>query len=196
MSGVRNSWLTLLKNAVFAVSSSPSFAFASRSDAFAADSSRLRRTTSRARSSPSSFACTSSVTSSTRCRMNSSSPDAESTGRFFGLQYLAVNVPSGPRMSYFCTAIVSASRVAITRSSDARRLLVPVASGSSGLSGNTSNRPLPSVSAVVCVASKRARVAATIVKRGASGSSTRSTSGDASNSSRKSRSRSAITGKR
>ena len=89
---------------------------------------------------------------------------------FFGLQYFTWNVPSGPRMSYFCTAIVSAARVASTRSSDARRLLVPVAAGSSGLSGKTSNSPRPSVSSrVVCVARRRASVAATIVKRGASG---------------------------
>jgi hypothetical protein len=38
-------------------------------------------------------------------------------------------------MSYFWTAIVSAVRVATTRSSDARRFAVPLAAGSSGFVG-------------------------------------------------------------
>src|SRR5687768_9142235 len=91
------------------------------------------------------------------------------------------------RMSYFWTAMVSGAFAASTRSSDARRLAVPVACGSSGLSGNRSNSPCPmTCSRVVWVAASRASVAATIVKRGASGSSTSRTSGDDSNSSRKS----------
>src|SRR5262249_43729827 len=99
-------------------------------------------------------------------------------------------------MSYFCTAMVSGARVARTRSKDARRFRVPVAAGSSGLSGNSSNRPRPRVcSSVVCVASRRARVAATMVYLGASGNSTSSTSGDCSKSSRKFGSPSAIAGK-
>ncbi len=168
---VRNSWLTLLKNAVFAASSSPSFALASRSSRTAFDSSRLRAMTSpsmarvRSRStSPSSLARTSSVTSSTRCRRYITSPLGESTGMFLGLQYFTAKAPSAPRMSYFCTAIVSGARVATARSSEARRLAVPVASGSSGLSGKASKSPRPMVSSrVVPVAARRARVAATIV---------------------------------
>ncbi len=144
-------------------------------------------------SSPSSLARTRSVTSSTRCRINRTSPDWERTGRFFGLQYFDSKLPSGPRISYFCTAMVSAARVARTRFREARRLAVPVADGSSGLSGNKSNRLRFIVcSRVVWVAIKRAFVAATIVKRGESGSSTRRTSGEVSNRRRKSSSPSTI----
>lgn len=53
-------------------------------------------------------------------------------------------------------------RVFSTRSSEARKLLMPLAEGSSGLSGITSNSPRPRQSRVVRVAWSRALVAATI----------------------------------
>src|SRR5438552_2596314 len=69
------------------------------------------------------------------------SPDGDRTGTFFGLQYRATKLPSGSRMSYLCTAMVSGCLVCNTRSSEARRLPTPVADGSSGLSGKISKRP-------------------------------------------------------
>ena len=120
VSGVRSSWLTLLKNAVLAASSSPSFAFAARSSALAVASSRLRRSTScsiacvRPRSSsPSSLACTSSVTSSARWMMYATAPPGPSTGEFTALQYRSSNpppAPTGRRMSCRCTGMASATR--------------------------------------------------------------------------------------
>jgi hypothetical protein len=66
-------------------------------------------------------------------------------------------------------AIVSGARDVSTRSSDARRLRTPSASGSSGLSGNTSNSGRPIIWArVVSVAARYASVAAKIVRSGAS----------------------------
>ncbi len=171
VSGVRNSWLTFEKNAVFAASSSPSLRFASRSSLTAEASSRLRATTSRSirrersrSSSSTSPARTRSVTSSAQCRMYRTAPVSDRIGMLRGLQNRTWKVPSGPRMSYFCTAIVSGARVARTRSSDARRLLVPSAVRSAGLSGNTSKSPCPIVSSrVSSVTASRASLAAIIV---------------------------------
>jgi len=76
------------------------------------------------------------------------SPTGSGTGEFIGLQYRSSKPPpsaSGRRMSYFCTAIVSGTLSRSTRSSEARRLLTPVAAGSSGLSGKISKRPRPRI---------------------------------------------------
>jgi hypothetical protein len=101
--------------------------------------------------------------------------------------YFNWKLPSAPRMLYFCTAIVSGGLVAMMRSKEARRLRVPAAAGSSGLSGRTSNSPRPMIaSRVVWVAASLESVAATMVNLGASGSRTSSTSGEASNRSWKS----------
>jgi hypothetical protein len=66
-------------------------------------------------------------------------------------------------MSYFCTAIVSGLLSSRTRSSDARKLLTPVAAGSSGLSGKTSKMPRPTISSrFVMVAARYASLTATM----------------------------------
>jgi hypothetical protein len=80
--------------------------------------------------------------------MNATLPAASSTGEFTGLQKRSSKPPpcaSGRRTSYFCTAIASGAPVATTRTSEARRLLTPVAAGSSGLSGKTSKMPRPTI---------------------------------------------------
>ncbi len=160
VSGVRSSWLTLAKNCVFRASSSrvcsysrATSACASRSRWFASASCRARWKTSASfcSASPSSsvrccLSRTNSLTSSTRWIRKAIEPSAASTGLLTGLQKRSSNPPpssGGRRMSYFCTGIASARRSPTARSSEARRLRAPLAAGSPGLSGNTSNRPRP-----------------------------------------------------
>src|SRR5206468_10563309 len=72
---------------------------------------------------------------------------------------------SGRRMSCFWTGMVSGTRFANTRSSEALRFRTPVACGSSGLSGKTSKRPRPRTSSrFVIVARRYASLAATIFR--------------------------------
>ena len=107
---------------------------------------------------------------------------------FSGVHHRSSNPPPaavGRRISDCCTAIWSGRRLATTRSIEARRVLTPLAAGSSGLSGKTSNNPRPRMaSRSVIVARRYASLTATIVNRG--GRSTRNGAGDAWKSASKS----------
>jgi hypothetical protein len=75
-------------------------------------------------------------------------PSGANTGVFTGLQYRTSKPPpadSGRRMSYFCTAMVSATRACSTRCSDAAKFACPLACASEGLSGNMSKIPRPRI---------------------------------------------------
>lgn len=90
----------------------------------------------------------SSVTSSTRCTIKSIRPSEPNTGAFTGDQYRSSKPPpsrDGRRIAYFCTAIVSGRPPARTRLRDERRFAVPVAPGSSGLSGKISKSGRPTI---------------------------------------------------
>jgi hypothetical protein len=86
------------------------------------------------------------------------SPPGPRTGEFSELQWRSSKPPpsaSGRRIGVRCAGIASGRRAERTRSSEARRLATPSASGSAGSSGNASNTGLPTISPRVVIVARR-----------------------------------------